>query len=93
MAKVRLCKRCGGPIEANHSEAKYCDACRATIHMENWDTLREKRRQTAIENLKKAQAAKAEQNKRKYKGPTLKELNDCAQAHGMIYGQYGSVII
>lgn len=95
--KPRFCERCGKEIEAGHPEAKYCNSCRAAVHMEVWDSVRAEREQIQAENREKEKREKAEREAKRYKGPSIAQLNAAAARKGLSYGhyvaKYGSVIV
>jgi len=93
-SSVCYCESCEGVIESDHPQAKYCNRCRAEIHMSVWTSVKEKREKTQAEKREKE---KLEKDKRTYKGPSIADINRRAEELGMSYGQYvskyGSVII
>lgn len=97
MVKIRICKRCGAKIGDGHPEANYCDICRAQVHVEAWDALKVERERKQAEKHERERLEKEERDKRKYKGPSIADINRRAEELGISYGKYvskyGSVIV
>jgi len=90
MDRVRVCKRCGKAIEGYHPQANYCDQCRAELHLENWDRVREERKRIKSENQERARQEKELREKKKRNIISIAEIDKLAKAEGLSYGKYVS---
>lgn len=79
---IIVCKICGKPFEARHSNTKYCEKCRKK-KAEMASHVR-----SAEEQAKYAYQKTIEQMRAKRNGPSISEIVKAAKEEGVTYGEY-----